>query len=1043
MYASVKELYARFNRILGEIIPYRTKRRIKIDNWSFARFPSDTPPESDEIKIDAGYKWEPEPFPVWFVNRLELPKPGSEEGLFFEVWTGGESLVLVDGKAFGEINEYHKDIDLSEVADGKEHQLAIQTVPKGLFGSSVFEPAFESSSLLLVDKGIDASIRLFHMAIEVLKYTDNQLLAEKLAEFIDEAFSKIRIPRDSESYFKTVRDNPSLHPEVSKIWNPEKFPRSAGNSLSVEQRDSIMQAATLLKKKLEGLKKLIPPSGKLVISGHAHIDYAWLWPIEETKRKIRRTFANSIRLAKKYGDFVYVQSSAQMYKDIKEKDPVLYKEIKELVKKGNWIPIGGMWVENDCNVPAAESLIRQLLMGQRFFAREFGVKSKTGWLPDVFGFSWILPQILKSAGIEYFFSIKLSWNEKNKMPSDLFRWRGIDGTEVIYHSFDNPNGNYNAHIEPFDITQTWNNYKDKRNYPASLLTFGYGDGGGGPTDEMIENYKILKDFPGMPKLEMKSPEEFFKAIPAPEKLPVWDNELYFELHRGTLTSQARTKALHKKVEDLLYEAELLSTLAYEDRDYPGERINRIWEILLHNEFHDILPGSSIGEVYSDAERELSQASEELKLIKGEALNILTKTSDDSITVLNAGTHPKPLLFYKDLDGKALKRSNGEILKPQRTHNGNWLYFSENHIEAFSFENLEILNEAVEPNVSEESAETFKASNALENEFVKVTVHEDGTLSIYDKEMDREVFTESGNQLWLYSDVPAYWDAWDIDYHHKKYGNRLNASFIQRIESGELRSAIKVFYELGKTQITQIISLLKGSRRVDVDTQINWHHRRSLLKALFPVNVLSRHARYDLSAGYIERATHSNTDFEKARFEVPAHRWMDLSERGYGVSILNNGKYGHGCRDNVMELTLLRSPVFPHFFGDEGEHSFSYSIYPHKGADLLMVQREAEALNRPLITVLGKSSITKPFLKIESESIKLLALKHGEEGGIVVRVVETLGERGKMRLKLPGNFKLKEAWLANILEEPIEKIGLAGSMIELAYEPFKIYTLLLK
>ncbi|OAA29134.1 hypothetical protein AT15_03860 [Kosmotoga arenicorallina S304] len=1038
MYPSVKELYARFNRILGEIIPYRIKRRIELGSWSYTCSASDVPPEKSEMEIKAGFKWDPGFFPVWFTKELELPAIEKGEMLLFKTWAGGESLVLVDGKASGEINEYHKDVDLSEFADGKKHRISIQTVPKGLFGTSVFEPMFESSFLLVIDREIDSATRLFHMSIEVLKNTDNKLLTEKLAQLLDEAFSKIQIPRDSEAYFKATRDNPYLYPEVSKIWNPEKFPLSNEYNLSTEQRNSIIQGANLLKEKLRELKELIPSPGKLVISGHAHIDYAWLWPIEETKRKIRRTFANSLRLAKKYHDFVYVQSSAQMYKDIKESDPALYKEIKELVKKGNWVPIGGSWVENDCNVPGAESLIRQLLMGQRFFMKEFGIKSKVGWLPDVFGFSWILPQILKSAGIEYFFSIKLSWNEKNKMPSDLFRWRGIDGTEVIYHSFDNPNGNYNAHIEPFDIIETWNNYKDKRHYPVSLLTFGYGDGGGGPTDEMIENYEILKDFPGMPKLEMKSPEEFFKNIPEQEKLPIWDGELYFELHRGTLTSQSRTKSLHKKAEDLLYDAELLCSLAYGDKDYPRDKLNRIWETLLHNEFHDILPGSSIGEVYKDAEKELENVCSELEQIKERAFENLIEPSEDIVVAMNTGSYSKPLLFSKDLGGKALKRSNGEILEPQRTYDGSWLYFSKNPIEPFSVENLEILDSPV----NGESNQISEGTTAtLENELLRVLVDEDGTLSIFDKEAGREVFTEKGNQLWLYNDVPAYWDAWDIDYHHKKYAKRIKANFVEKVESGKLRSAVKISYDLGESQITQIISLLKGSRRVDVDTQVNWHHRRSLLKVLFPVNILSRYARYDLSAGYVERATHNNTDFEKARFEVPAHRWMDLSERGYGVSILNNGKYGHACRGNVMELTPLRSPVFPHFFADEGAHSFSYAIYPHIEADLMPVQQEAEALNRPIITALGKTPVTKPFLKIEPKNVKLLAFKGGEEGGMVIRVAETLGERGKMQLELPDNFR--EAWLCNILEEPIEKIQPTNSTIELEYKPFKILTLLLK
>lgn len=476
-------------------------------------------------------------------------------------------------------------------------------------------------------------------------------------------------------------------------------------------------------------------------------------------------------------------------------------------------------------------------------------------------------------------------------------------------------------------------------------------------------------------------------------------------------------------------------MAFDDNEYPSQEISRAWEVLLHNEFHDILPGSSIAEVYRDAEAELSKMLEDLVALKERALKRLIEYSENRITVINTGTYPKKLIFNANLGGKVLKRSDGEILKPQKTQDGQWLYCAEKNIAPFSIESLEILDETAEVEMP------IKESNILENEFLRVTVHEDGSLSIYDKEFNREVFKGEGNQLWLYNDVPAYWDAWDVDYHHKIYGKRLKANSIEKVEIGEIRSTIRVTYNFESSRITQNISLLKDSRRVDVHTQVDWHHRRSLLKALFPVNVLSRSARYDLSAGYIERPTHRNTDFEKARFEVPAHRWMDISERDYGTSILNDGKYGHSCHDNVMELTLLRSPVFPHFFGDEGKHSFTYAIYPHPGSDLLDVVKEAEALNRALLVIPGKPSTTGRFLTIDADTLKLLALKRAEDGGTVVRVAEVLGSRGKAHIKLSGKFK--EVWLASILEEPLQKLEIVDSTVEIEYDPFKIYTFLLK
>ncbi|QTA37883.1 alpha-mannosidase [Thermosipho ferrireducens] len=1043
MYSNKTQLVSRFKHMLYEIYPYVVRKLEVIPEWLFERSSERMPPLGFTSKIRVGSFWNPEPSPVWFSQKIFIPEIRLNERIYLNLWFGGESLVFIDNVAFGEINEYHKELDISPFADGKWHTISVQVVPRGLFGKFSEKTTVEISEIKVIDEEIYKAFIEIKNAIEVLQVTKDNILEEKLANLIDNVFSMMDLPGDTKQYISAISENLLLKNSLENLWEKPRFFKKENSIITNQQRETILNALTYLKREIKVLQKEFKVSGEVNVVGHAHLDYAWLWPIEETKRKEARTFVNAIRLAKKYPEFVFVQSSAQMYADIKENYPEIFKEIKAMVKDGKWEIIGGMWVESDCNIPHVESLIRQFLYGQKFFENEFGKRSNVCWLPDVFGFSWILPQVLKQAGISYFFTIKLTWNEKNTFPYDLCLWRGIDGSKVIYHSFYNKGRGYGGILGPEDIYNVWNACRNKSLINKTLFTFGYSDGGGGPTDEMCENYQILKQYPGLPELKMQPVRVFFESIENVKKdLPVWDGELYLEYHRGTYTSQARIKALHKRAEDELYKAEFMSILAFKDYEYPERDLEQNWKKLLRNEFHDILPGSCIETVKKDAENELENVIKNASFIVKKASGKLVTEKEKGITLLNISSYSQPVIFESNME-KVFFDDKGEKSISQKTYDGKNIYWIENNVEPFSI--LELKEEHVALKKSPKERIGFFDSHGifLENEYLKVTINEDGSLNIFDKQFSRNVLDGNGNRLVLYRDIPSAWDAWDIDYHYEKFGEFLKAQNIEIVENGPVRAVVKVSYKIRSTSIIQYYILSKASRRLDIKTVVDWHMRRTMLRAIFPVNVLARYAKYDLSAGYIERSTFQNTDYEKARFEVPAHRWVSISESGYTFSLLNNGKYGHSCKNNIIGLTLLRSPVYPDFYADEGRHEFTYSVFSYGSSEILPTVMEAEKLNKPLMIFKGffDKSIF-PFLKISSQSLKVIGMKRAEkERAIIIRMVEVSGSRGISKISL--NNSVKEVWECNILEDKIKKLDVKNGEVKIQYEPFKIYTLMFK
>ncbi|MEU3851584.1 glycoside hydrolase family 38 C-terminal domain-containing protein [Streptomyces sp. NPDC029554] len=753
--------------------------------------------------------------------------------------------------------------------------------------------------------------------------------------------------------------------------------------------------------------------------GHAHIDSAWLWPIRETKRKTSRTFSNVTSLADEYEDFIFACSQAQQYEWVRDHYPKVWARIQEAVKKGQWAPVGGMWVESDGNLPGGEAVARQFVHGKRFFMDHFGIETKGVWLPDSFGYNAAYPQIAKLAGNEWFLTQKISWNQTNTFPHHTFWWEGIDGTRIFTHF--PPVDTYNARFSGEEMSRAVRNYQEKGGASRSLAPFGWGDGGGGPTREIMERARRLADLEGSAKVVVEHPDDFFaKARAEYPDAPVWVGELYLELHRATYTSQARTKQGNRRSEHLLREAELWATTAALHAPgyaYPYEKLDRLWKTVLLHQFHDILPGSSIAWVHREAEAEYARVAEELHALTAEALAALGAGGP---RVFNAGPCDR---------AEVIRTAAGAPVYVQVPANGS-----------------APLGDARPPHPVTVDGRT------LANGLVRVEVAEDGTLaSVYDLRAGREVLAEPGNLLRLHTDLPNYWDAWDIDKHYKnRYTDLLDASSVTVVEQDPLLGAIRVERDFGKgSRITQTITLRAGSPRIDIETDIDWHETEKILKAAFPVDIRAAHSSAEIQFGHVQRPTHTNTSWEAARFEVSGHRWVHIGEPGYGVAVINDSTYGHDVSRTVREdggttttvrLSLVRAPRIPDPEADQGRHRFTYALLP--GARIEDAVAEGYALNLPL-RVADAAGAPRPVVSVEGEGVTVEAVKLADDtsGDVVVRLYESRGGRATGVLRT--GFPPAGAQITDLLERPLQDADLTGDGVAVALRPFQILTLRLR
>jgi alpha-mannosidase len=786
--------------------------------------------------------------------------------------------------------------------------------------------------------------------------------------------------------------------------------------------------------------------------GHSHIDTAWLWPLRETMRKCARTFQTQIEYMKKYPEYVFACSQAVQYAWMKKYYPTIFQGIKEMIKKGQWEPVGSMWVEMDCNLASGESMVRHFLHGKRFFNEEFGYETIDMWEPDVFGYSAALPQIMKKSGIRYFMTQKLSWNEFNKIPHHTFLWEGIDGTRIFSHFL--PSDTYNANTTPAQLIYNTKNFKDKDRANRSLYTFGYGDGGGGPSIQMIENLRRMKNLEGIPKVTLEKAVDFFvKAENDATDLQVWVGELYFELHRGTYTTQARNKRGNRKCEYLIHDAEFFDSIslsiAKQDKneqlpEITNERavydvfaegdhtrkgyLDRAWKLLLLNQFHDIIPGSSIHWVYQDALRDY-------ETIRQLVCTVLESTVFQITPQVDTRRSKKPFVAFNTLGfprKEIVELGKGRLAVAD--------------IEGCGFS---VLDAAAGTHDVEEVAVSQKGKSIiLENGLIRVEIAPDGTIkSLYDLIADREALAkgESGNVFQIHPDYPTHDDAWEIPIYYKEVVNNLpGADSVEVVEASPLRASVLVKRSFGNSRLEQKIVLSALSSRVDFITKIDWKEKRKLLKVAFPVAVHTHRATYDIQFGNVERPTHSNTSWDLARFEVCAHKWADLSEGDYGVALLNDCKYGYDIQGHVMRLSLLRAPVVPDPEADQCEHEFTYSLFPHAG-DWRMgkVVEEAYKLNVPVILkqepqhdgALGES---RSFFSVDQSALIIETVKNAEsENALVVRLYEAHGTRGTA--KLTTSLQFNKVFTTNLLEKNEGAASLKDGVLTFDYHPYEILT----
>ncbi|WP_329462431.1 alpha-mannosidase [Streptomyces sp. NBC_01431] len=779
----------------------------------------------------------------------------------------------------------------------------------------------------------------------------------------------------------------------------------------------------------------VPSAHRVSATGHAHIDSAWLWPLRETVRKASRTFANVTALAADYPELVFACSQAQQYAWVRDHQPHIWRRIKKAVEQGNWAPVGSMWVESDANMPGGEALARQIVHGKRFFLAEFGVETQEIWLPDSFGYTAAFPQLAKLAGVKWFLSQKLSWNQTNRMPHHTFWWEGIDGTRVFTHF--PPVDTYNSQLHGAELAHAERNFSEKGLATRSLVPFGWGDGGGGPTREMLEKARRLRDLEGSPRVTVEKPSAFFAAAEAEygSQAPVWSGELYLELHRATYTTQAKTKQGNRRSEHLLREAELWVTAAAlhsPGYNVPYDNLDRLWKTVLLHQFHDILPGSSIAWVHREARDTYARVCEELEAIIAGAVAALG--GEGRTAVLNASPYERREVVETAAEnapegqplaaGRALLAVRARPLSATRTTDAT-------------------------PPTTQVTVRQISSTIVLSNGMVEVTVdREDGLLtSVRDLVADREVLAPGsrGNLLQLHPDHPNQWDAWDIDRHYRRRHTDLTAAdAVDLVERGPLRAAVRVVRSFGSSRIVQEIRLASGSGRVDIVTDVDWRESEKVLKAAFPLDVHAERSTAEIQFGHVHRATHVNTGWDAARFEICAHRWLRVAEPSYGVAVLNDSTYGHDVTrephaaglGTTVRLTLLRAPHSPDPATDVDRHRFTYALLP--GARVSDAVAQGLALNLPLR--LAAAAEVAPLVEVDSPAVTIEAVKLAEDrgGDVVVRLYESAG--GRVRATLRPGFPCVRAHVTDLLERPLDEAPLSADGIALALRPFQIVTL---
>lgn len=769
--------------------------------------------------------------------------------------------------------------------------------------------------------------------------------------------------------------------------------------------------------------------------GHAHIDLGWLWPIRETKRKGARTFATALENMRRYPDYIFGASQPQLFQWIQEDYPELYEQVKQRVQEGRFEPQGAMWVEADTNISGGEALVRQLLLGKRFFKKEFGVDINYLWLPDVFGYSGALPQILKKAGVDYFMTQKMSWNQVNTFPHHSFYWQGIDGSSVLAHML--PEETYNSPALPRSVVKIENNYHDKGVSEHAMMLFGIGDGGGGPGEEHLERLARIRNLAGISPVRQEPASRFFEQwVEDANRFSTWVGELYLERHAGTLTTEARNKWYNRRLEQALRELEW--TAIFAGIEYPAERLEIIWRKVLLYQFHDILPGSSIKRVYDES---LADYEAMLKELEEQTI----RAEEHMARAVDSSTMKSPVVIFNSLSWERQEWIQA---------GGQWKKVT---IPALGYQ----LVDASTP-------DTFTSPTAddrlLENDRLRVSFDENGAISsVYFKPLAREIIPggQPANRLAVYRD-PG--DAWDFPLDYAKQAPRFMRLVSSKPYINGPRAVLVQTYQIGYSEVTQEITLTAGSSRLDFYTHARWRERESMLRTSFPIAIHADEAAFEIQFGHIRRPTHRNTTWDLAKDEVAAHKWVDLSQHDFGVALLNDSKYGHKVKGSIIDLDLLRSVPYPGYntainltvpdgdphpgYTDQADHFFSYALLPHAG-DLVAgkVVQAGYEFNIPIRQVTIQSArghlpAQASMLTVDPANVVVEAVKRAEDdGAIILRLYESAHSSATARIQF--RFPVANVEETDLLEQSLRALPVSENGVTLAFQPFEIKTLKLK
>jgi len=1033
---------ARITRVLNEFV--RPRRRGPSAPLEVAAYHVHGEPVPAAEALTAEYQpfavggsWGPSWDTTWFRLRGTVPPEwaGRQVALGFTIGNAGstgfgaESLVWRDGRPVQGLSPNHRDHLLTTTAVGGEAiELFVESAanPPSPFGANPWP--------LLAPEPQGAPL-----------FT------------LQSAHLHVRDP-DFESFWHDFRVLVDLLTEL-----PETEPRFARLCAGLEQACNLLdlpdisgswhRAQPVLTALLD--EPAAPGTHTVSMVGHAHLDTAWLWPLRETIRKCARTFSTVLALMDRYPEYRFVVSQAQHLAWMRDGYPTLWDRMKQRIAEGRLEPTGSMWVEADCNIPSGESLVRQIVHGKRFYRDELGIETNDVWLPDVFGYSAALPQIMRRSGIDWFLTQKLSWNQYNTLPHHSFLWEGIDGSRVFTHfpPADTYGGNMSARELRFGVE----NFKDHDRATRSLYLFGWGDGGGGPTAEMLESARRLADVDGLPRLVMEGPRRFFSQAAAEIEDPaVWVGELYLEFHRGTYTSQAATKLGNRRAEFALREAEMWNALA-PGPHYPAAELDDLWKVLLLHQFHDIIPGSGIHWVYDDTARDHARILGDSGHLADDALarhagTIETTGRRHPVVVFNSLSHPrKELVWLEDPGALAADVTvaigpSGQRGPVQRTPEGGALF--EATVPACGYALYDFAVGEPAP-----AQEVTGDGRSLENDHLRIELDDRGLLSsVFDKSARRQVLAPGarGNRFQVHPDYPNFFDAWDIDrFAFDQVTDIDEVESMELVEPGPLRAAIRVTRRFGSSHLTQLIRLAAGGRVVEFDTEVQWHETNRLLKVAFPVDVRSARATYEIQYGHVERPTHANTSWDVARFEVCAHKWADLSEPGYGVALLNDCKYGYDIRGNVIRLSLLRAPTWPDPVADRGTHRFTYRLFPHAGdlrdAGVIDAGYDLNVALRPVPTTPhpGTPAASASMLFVDAANVVVEAVKRADDDpeALVVRVYEAWGRRGPVTLRAP--WDLGRATFTDLLERETAPAPSHGAAVTFDLTPFQIATVKLE